>query len=78
MTAFARRADGSIRDGRNDPVHDIITDLKSVEEVGREYAETTERVTSGESPASVQRFQFDLPEGDQRHPDEAIVDEQNG
>lgn len=54
--------------------HDIVTEQTSVEEARREYAETMQRMMAGESPSTVQGFQFDLPEGDQRDPDEALMD----
>ena len=54
--------------------HDIVTERKSIEEARREYAETMQRMMAGQSPAYVQGLQFDLPEGNQRDPDEAIMD----
>lgn len=57
--------------------NDIVTDQKSVEEARQMYAETAMQKMEGGSPAYTQEFQFELPEGDQRDPDEA-VGEQNG
>lgn len=53
--------------------HDIINDEKSVEEARQTYADTMKRMMQGESPELTQGFQFELPEGDQRDPDESIM-----
>lgn len=56
--------------------HDVITDEKSVDEARQAYAKIIARKKEGGSPAYTQGFQFDLPEGDQRDPDETILTEE--
>lgn len=53
--------------------HEVITDEQSVDEARQIYAETIAKKQAGGSPAYTQGFQFDLPQGDQRDPDETIL-----
>lgn len=53
--------------------HDIVLDRKSVDEARQEYATTALEAMMGGSPEYTQGFQFALPTGDQRDPDETIV-----
>lgn len=55
--------------------NDIVTDEKSVEEARRAYAEDVIRKMNGESPEYTQGLQFELPEGNQRDPDVAIIED---
>jgi len=56
--------------------HDILTDEKSVEEARQAYTEIFARKEAGGQPDYIQDLQFDLPEGDQRDPDEKTVTEE--
>ena len=56
--------------------HDIVTDERTVEEAREEYAKINAKMMAGGSPDYATRFQFPLPEGDQRDPDVTIVTEE--
>lgn len=56
--------------------HDIVTGERSVEEARQFYAEAIAKKDAGDPPPYTQSFQFELPDGDQRDPDEAIIDEE--
>jgi hypothetical protein len=53
--------------------HDIVTGEKSVDEARQDYAITAMKAMMGGSPDYTEEFQFELPSGDQRDPDETIV-----
>ena len=56
--------------------HDILSDEKSVEEARQTYTEIYARKEAGGEPEYIQGFQFDLPEGQQRDPDEQTLTEE--
>lgn len=56
--------------------NEIIVGKRSVEEARNDYALTAMKFMMGASPDYTQEFQFELPAGDQRDPDEAIVTDQ--
>lgn len=53
--------------------HEILTGEQSVDEARQFYAETVAKKKAGGSPAYMQEFTFDPPQGDQRDPDETIL-----
>lgn len=53
--------------------HEILAGERSVDEARQFYAESIAKKKAGGSPAYTEAFQFDLPEGDQRDPDEAVL-----
>lgn len=55
--------------------HDIITDKTTVEQAREDYAKINAKLMAGGTPEATQRFQFPLPEGDQRDPDVTIATE---
>ena len=55
--------------------HDVITDETSVDEARQKYATTMIKVEMGEEPEYTKELQFDLPSGDERDPDETIIDD---
>lgn len=56
--------------------HDILTGEKSVAEARQAYTEIYARKEAGGEPDYVTGFRFDLPDGDQRDPDETTVTEE--
>ena len=56
--------------------HDVLTGERTVEEARRDYAKMNAKLMAGGSPEYTQRFQFPLPEGDQRDPDVTILTEE--
>ena len=56
--------------------HDVLTGEKSVEEAREAYTEIFARKQAGGTPEYVQGFQFQLPQGDQRDPDERTLSEE--
>ena len=56
--------------------HDILTGDKSVEEAREAYSEIYARKEAGGEPDYIQGLQFDVPEGDERDPDEKTVTEE--
>lgn len=53
--------------------HDIITDKKTVEEAREEYSRLYKAFQNGEKPPYTQAFQFELPQGDTKDLDTAIL-----
>lgn len=51
--------------------HDIINDVRTVEEARQFYAETIQKVMNGESTEYTTGFIFDVPQEDLSNPDEA-------
>lgn len=56
--------------------HDILSGEKSVEEARQTYTEIYAKKEAGGEPDYIQEFQFDLPEGEQRDPDEQTLTEE--
>jgi len=56
--------------------HDVLTGERSVDQAREDYAKLNAKLMAGGSPAYTQRFQFPLPEGDQRDPDVTILGEE--
>lgn len=55
--------------------HDIVTGEASVEEARQAYAEAMVMAEMGEPPETTRELQFDLAAGDERDPDETIIDD---
>jgi hypothetical protein len=57
-------------------VHDILSGERTVGEARKAYTELYARKEAGGDPEYLRALQFDLPEGDQRDPDERTLTEE--
>ena len=53
--------------------HDVLIDEKSTAEAREAYADLYRQNERGETPSYCADFQFELPEGDQTHPDSQVI-----